>query len=423
MRSPLNILAGERKIEIHPDSSDIRRYRVAHIVSHPIQYYSPLYRYLSSQEDIDLTVYFQSDFSMKSYFDAGFGRKISWDTPLLEGFNSEFLPIVGSHRELSWLYPINTGIFRRLKHGKFDVLWVHGYSRWVNLYAILCARLLGIPTIIRDEVTYRSRPRSLSKTLFKRHVFFPLLEQLVDGFLCVGSKNRHFLTSNGIREDKLFFGPHCVDNSYFRALAEQASSNRDVLRTELEIPADSRIILFASKIVAQKRPTDLLNAYRLLASRYAGGSQPYLLFIGDGEARAELESQAAEFGGLVKFLGFKNQSELPAFFDLCDVFVMPAERENWGLIVSEVMNAGRPVVVSDDVGCSPDLVQSGVNGFVYRVGDVPSLAEAIYSTLSSTQSIAQMGMASRKIIDDWGFDRFAAEFRLALRQITGPRGR
>ena len=66
--------------------------RLAHIVTHPIQYYAPLYRELSSRPEIDLTVFFASDFSVREYEDPGFGRSVGWDTPLLDGYRYRFLP-------------------------------------------------------------------------------------------------------------------------------------------------------------------------------------------------------------------------------------------------------------------------------------------------------------------------------------------
>ena len=66
--------------------------RVAHLVSHPIHYQAPLYRELAARPDLDLTVYFYSDASVRGYRDVEFGHEVEWDTPLLEGYRSRFLP-------------------------------------------------------------------------------------------------------------------------------------------------------------------------------------------------------------------------------------------------------------------------------------------------------------------------------------------
>src|SRR2546422_11478662 len=99
----------------------------------------------------------------------------------------------------------------------------------------------------------------------------------------------------------------------------------------------------------------LLDAFVQVQNRLSGHSEPYLLFVGDGPSRGEIEGRAGRLGSAVRFLGFRNQSELPALYDLCDVFVLPSLFEPWGLVVNEVMNAARPVIVSDRVGAAPDL--------------------------------------------------------------------
>jgi hypothetical protein len=71
-------------------SSDIengskQKVRLAYLVSHPIQYQAPLLRRIAQEPDIDLTVFFGSDFSVRDYKDEGFGVGVKWDVPLLEG--------------------------------------------------------------------------------------------------------------------------------------------------------------------------------------------------------------------------------------------------------------------------------------------------------------------------------------------------
>ena len=58
--------------------------RLGHFVTHPIQYFAPLYRALSARTDVQLTVLFGSRFGLTPSFDEGFGRTIQYDVPLLE---------------------------------------------------------------------------------------------------------------------------------------------------------------------------------------------------------------------------------------------------------------------------------------------------------------------------------------------------
>ena len=118
--------------------------RIAYLVSHPIQYQSPLLRLIAAEPGIALKAFYRSPMGLKPYTDEGFGQVIAWDTPLLEGFEHEFLPALDDPMRVTrYLRPLNYGLAKRLRQGRFDVLWVHGYARVFNLGAMLTAKRLG----------------------------------------------------------------------------------------------------------------------------------------------------------------------------------------------------------------------------------------------------------------------------------------
>ena len=117
----------------------------------------------------------------------------------------------------------------------------------------------------------------------------------------------------------------------------------------------------------------------------------------------------------MRFLGFQTQAELAALFDLCDVFVMPSASEPWGLVVNEVMNAGKPVLVTDQAGCGPDLVRQGHNGYIYPTGDVDALAAHLATLCADAGLRARMGAASLEIISGWDFE---ADVRALTRALA-----
>jgi glycosyltransferase involved in cell wall biosynthesis len=119
----------------------------------------------------------------------------------------------------------------------------------------------------------------------------------------------------------------------------------------------------------------------------------------------------------IKFLGFRNQTELPGYYDLCDVLVLPSAFEPWGLVINEVMNAGRAVVVSDQVGCGPDLVRKGENGYVFQAGDIAGLRQALVNLLSDPQKCRALGQKSLEIIATWGLEQDVAGLKLALAYV------
>ncbi len=396
------------------------RYRVAYFVSHPIQYQAPMLRYIADHSDIDVEVFFISDFSIRGYRDEGFGGiTVKWDVPLLEGYKHEFLPVWGRRGEVSSLSPFCHGVFSRLRRGHFDAVWCHGWAQVTTLQAILAARLLKIPVLLRCDAQIVSALRRPATRVIKEKSLRTIFSW-ASGLLAVGLHNRAYYSHYGVPDDKIYSVPYAVDNDFFQRKVALAKPNRETLRAELGLTAHRPVILYVSKFESRKRANDLLEAYTRLSEDGRVEPEPYLLFVGDGVERAGMETRAAATGwSSIKFLGFKNQSELPALFDLCDVFALVSEREPWGLIVNEVMNAGKPVIVSEGVGAAPDLVRDGVNGFVTPVGDIACLADRLRRVTSDATLRDKMGAASLEIINGYDFRADVAGLTSALRSVTG----
>ncbi len=309
--------------------------RLAYLVTHPIQYQAPLLRRLAREPGFDLTVFFCSDFSTKKFLDPSFGRVIDWDVPLLEGYRYEFLRALGGRERVSFWRPFNYGLGRSLREGRFEVLWIHGYNRWFHWLAMWSAKRLGLKLLIRDEATLSGTRPNIGKRLLKAG-FFAGLKRLADGFLAIGSLNREYYRHYGIPEEKIFWMPYAVDNTFFQTEARKAGVRREEWRRELGLAPGRPVILFLGKLEPRKRPADLLGAYIHLNRQAAVAEPPYLLFVGDGEQRQPLEEVARDMQlEGVRFLGFKNQTELPAYYDLCDVLVLPSVSEPWGLVVTK----------------------------------------------------------------------------------------
>jgi glycosyltransferase involved in cell wall biosynthesis len=394
--------------------------RLAYVVSHPIQYQAPLLRRIAREPEIDLTVLFGSDFSVRGYRDRGFGVEVTWDVPLLDGYHSQFLPRLRDTGTVSPLSPISRGILGRLRNPDgspaFDALWVHGYASVNALHAIFVANALGIPVLLRAESWLADRPRSLS-TLFTKQLFLQLLRPAIAATLPIGSRNRDYWAHYFGPDMPQFLMPYAVDNAWFAQRTAAADPNK--LRSELQLTPGRPIILFASKLQTRKHADHLLEAYaRLWAS--VPNQLPYLLIVGDGEERPRLEARARELAlEGVRFLGFRNQSELPAFFALADVFVLPSRHEPWGLIVNEAMASGCAVIVSNEVGAHSDLVTDGVEGFVFPVGDIDALTTALARVLSSPEQTQRMREAAKTRIASWDFEADVRGLHQALATVTG----
>jgi glycosyltransferase involved in cell wall biosynthesis len=395
-----------------------RPLRLAYFVSHPIQYQAPLLRRIAREKDIQLKVFFRSGLSLKKYNDPGFGEAVKWDVPLLEGYDHEFLPLLIDSKKLTPLKPLNYGIRRILRTQRFDAVWVHGYSTSSSLQAIMAARSMHIPVLLRSESNLVDRPRSRAKLMIKR-LFFNWLRNRVSAVLSIGEANTSYWRHYFGDHFPIFSATYAVNNDFFQMECTRAAENRESFRRSLGLDPGRPVILFASKFQTRKRCVDLVDAYLHLEKSSAGQPAPYLLIVGSGEERAALETRAREAApGNIRFLGFRNQTELPRFYDLCDVFVLPSVHEPWGLVINEVMNAARPVIVSDQVGCQRNLVQNGVNGFVVKAFDIFGLADAIRNVLDNQDVRQGMGAESLKIIQSYNFDANVSGIRQALQSLV-----
>ena len=378
------------------------------LVSHPIQYFTPVYRELAARNDVDLTVFFRTRVGLDSYHDSGFRQAIKWDIPLLDGYRHIFLSnktiLTGFEPSVLWC----------LYHNRPDVILVHGYSHPTNILAIAWAKLFGIKVLLRGD-TWLSPHHVLTswlKRLFKRILFF-----FIDGFLCIGSLNRDYYVALGAKKDQLFFAPFCVDNRLFSVEGADRDRYRISIRNELGIPMNAVVILYASKMLTRKRAMDLLDAFVLFRHKK---TDVWLLYVGSGEEEQGIRDAVSKKSiDHVVFAGFQNQTILPQYYVASDIFVLPSTEEPWGLVVNEVMASGLPVVVTDEVGAAPDLVEGKETGFIYPCGDINALAAILLKLIELPDLRQAMGTNAKKIIANWDVIACVRGHVEAIQKLTG----
>ena len=295
-----------------------------------------------------------------------------------------------------------------MRRGGFDALWIHGHGVAANLIAAAAAKSIGIPVFMRCE-THLALPRGGWKAALRR----PLLSALyrtIDGFLAIGSANREFYRAMGVPDNRISLVPYTVDNARFTTRATLSEEQRAAVRERYGISSDRPAILFISKFMRRKHPDHLVEAARRLA---AEGLAFDLVLAGNGEMQAELERLASDLPNVV-MPGFVNQQEMPTILAACDIFVLPAEDEPWGLIVNEAMCAGLPVVVSSEVGCVADLVKDGWNGHTFEARDIDGLTNALRPIISDPSLRKAMSARSRELIDNWSYQECLAGLREAV---------
>ena len=382
--------------------------KIAVFISHPIQYQTPLFKKLAAQPGIDLTVFFFWDFGVKETYDPQFGQKVKWDIPVLEGYKSEFLKNI-SHNKTSanFFGEINPGLFFKIANGRYDAMIVFGWQTISHWFAILAGFLTGTPVFVRGENPFNQEPKkSFFKKIVKQIVLRGLFK-LIKGFFYIGEENKEFYRYYGVPESKLYFVPYAADNDRFMAEAKKLKPIKDKLKRKLGISKQQNVILFSGKLVNGKRPFDLISAYEELIGEMLKerSLRPALVFMGNGPIKANLEKYVKQNElDQVYFVGFKNQSEMPEFYVIADVFVLPSGGETWGLVVNEAMCFSLPVIVSSAVSCGKDLIIPGQNGYIFSVGDKKSLLDCLNKILSNQKIAKEMSKKSFEIISKWNFD-------------------
>lgn len=373
------------------------RVRLAVVDSHPIQYHYQYFRLLAEAPDIELMVFYCWD-TREGVQDPNYG-KVKWDVPVLEGYPYHFArnwsPCPGPGDR--FFAQINPELTTLLTPDRFDVVWVWGYSTLSAWLAVVTARARGLRILFRGEATL-DVPRSWWRRLVKEAVVRGFLK-MVDGVAFSCAANRRYYEHYGVPDKALIFSACSVDNFFFQEYA--LGLDRQACKVSLGLPVVRPVLLFIGRLEERKRPLDLIQAVAAMQATV----KPTLLLVGDGPLRATLEGYCRQHGLLdVRFLGFRNQSELPVYYGSADVVLVVSTSDPSPKVLNEAMNFGLPSVVSDRVGTAGDLVVDGWNGFVVPCGDVGAIAQACERILTDPSLAQRMSENARNKIDEWSFE-------------------
>lgn len=372
--------------------------RLAIVATHPIQYHAPWFRALAFRPELEIKVFF-AQLPDPTAQGVGFGEAFRWDIPLLDGYPSEVVPNARAKPRLGGFFASSTPrIGERMREFRPAAVLLTGWNQLPLLQALRASERMSIPRLVRGESNALKRRGRLVRLLHRR------LLRRYDAFLTIGTANAAFYSANGIPAERQVRCPYFVDNERFAAQAEQLAATRSALREAWGVPQRAFCAAFAGKLVPKKRPADLVEAAALARRQ---GVELHVLVAGAGELEAPLRERAEALGVPVTFAGFLNQSEIASAYVACDALVLPSDNgETWGLVVNEAMACARPAVVSDRVGCAPDLVRDGVTGFSYPCGDIAALAARLVTMASQPARTSDMGRrAQRLVIEEFSVAR------------------
>lgn len=326
------------------------------IDSHPVQYRVPIYRELAAQlaaNDASLHVIYGSNSSVRGAMDAGFGQSVTWDEPMLEGYDYEFLAGAETTSPGSFNSISGAGIEHRIRLLNPDAIFLNGISYRLFIRALITARRLGIPVWLRSETQDHAFARSRWKSLIRK-VIYRIAYSQISHFFPIGQLNAAHYRAHGVRDDQMTFCRYCVVDR-FEASADDLATRRQAKRSDLGIADKQTVVMFSGKLIEKKYPAVLIEAWQRLPKQRQ--KEFMLLFVGSGEQQAELTTRANACGAPAIFAGFVNQSEIADYYLASDAVILPSRQmgETWGLVANEALLAGKPVILSENAGSSVDF--------------------------------------------------------------------
>lgn len=386
--------------------------KLAIITSHPIQYYAPLFRMLHDRNAIKLKVFYTWSQSQEGpKYDPGFGRSIEWDIPLLGGYEYTFVNNIssrpGSHH---FNGIINPTLNMEVEEWKPDALLIIGWSFKSHLK---CMRYFHkkISILFRGDSTLLAEQwglRLLLRTLFLKWVY-----RFIDYALYVGTNNKLYFLRHGVKEKKLIFAPHAVDNQRFFDNDNIYNNEALIFRKNLGIQENDIVFLYAGKLESKKDPALLVRAFSRLKT-----SGTHLIMMGNGPLEKKIKLKYSKIKNL-HFLDFQNQSKMPVAYRWGNVLVLPSKGpiETWGLSVNEAMACSRIIIVSDRCGCGIDLVENNVNGYIFRRSNIKELVNKMKLIIENKSRINEMGNKSLQKIKDWSLEKICSQIEKVITDL------
>lgn len=366
---------------------------------------------------LPIHVVYGSDFSVRGYHDREFAADFGWDVDLLGGYSNEVLMPKAADREAV----TSAGLAEALLRLQPAVVLVLGYHHPLDRAALRLAPHLGACLWFRGEVNEVSRMATRKGAIFEwlRAMRLRALYRRCSACLPIGQRAREHYLKHGVDQHRLHFSPYAVDDSAFRASEGDRALLRADFRSVAGVAPGDVVVAFSGKFSRRKGAQLLPAALQALARRM--GRRVCLLGIGDGELRQWLQAQCQAMGLGCHLTGFVNQRAISGWYHAADVLCLPSlYGETWGLVVNDALHHGLAAVVSDKVGCAPDLVLPGQTGEVAMADDEAALADALLSALSWSEREGENGrQRCRRHVGSYDIEAAAAGLASAWRDQRG----
>jgi len=406
---------GTSRFGLSRQGNAVKKYKVAWIQNIIAPYTRPFFERLSRHPSVDLSAYFCAKMHEE--------RKNYWSIPESDKFNSTILPGITVD---SWgiIYHINPAIIPKLIKGKYDVIVIGDCTNFTTQVAFIASKLLKTPVILHSEgiksAQWFEGVKSIQWLLLK---FVSLLRRYiirrVNAIVVSGTMCRDFHLEQGAQAEKIFIAPDTVVMRRSCDRGSKFKGEKDEFKQKLSIK-NKKVILYVGQLIRRKGVRYLIEAYGKLKRDY---KDVCLMLVGDGPLRIELEESCAKHQIKdVHFLGNKSYEELPKYYSMADIFVLPTLEDVWGLVVNEAMACGLPVITTKAAGCAVDLIVPGENGFIVDEANAGQLCSAMRKIISDETIARKMGKKSLEMVNNrWNIDENVNGVVSAIEYVCGER--
>lgn len=281
-----------------------------------------------------------------------------------------------------------------------DVVVVYGYFNLWQKLGIIFTKLFCRKLILTSDATYlqgtfESKGWKLRMKPFVQKILY---NHISNGLWVPSTASLQYHQTLGVQSGQLAITPYVVDEAMICRV--YAATHVNEFRLTNGIPQHAFVFVFCAKFIERKRPLDVIQAFAKVASL---GKETYLIMIGDGPLKKEMEDSVRNLNikDKVLFPGLIPYTSLPEWYTASNILVFSSEHEPYGLPVNEAMLCGIPVIVSNRIGARLDLVEENITGWTYPVGDINALADYMEYAISHPEQIKQMGKAAQAKMNNW----------------------
>ncbi|WP_321421168.1 glycosyltransferase family 4 protein [uncultured Methanobacterium sp.] len=362
--------------------------KVAIITNYPSPYRIPVFEKLS--HIFDLTVYF-THMEFEGDKPKIKDKMRNWDLKSQYNFKHKFLKGKTISFQKKMEYDVNFSIVKELDKG-YDAVIIGGYNTFTTQLALVLCKIKKIPVILWSGNTLHKNEYNLFRRLSTPIMSF--LIKKTDGFIVYGTRAKEYIESFGISPEKISIAINVGDINFFMSENDRIQSQKEALKEHFQIETEYNII-FVGSFVYGKGITYLIDAFGKFNPKNVG----LILIGGGGPLNDEITAKIQETDN-VYFMGHIDPLELPKFYAIADLFIVPSSLDRFSIVMSEAMASGLAVISTPANGASCDLIKDDYNGYVIPEESSEAIESVFRKIFENPEKLEKMGENSKKCIKE-----------------------